>query len=629
TPPRGPAEAEAPRAASVPRWARIAGAVATLAVAALHGFVAGRGSGGPAAAPPDHEGHHEPADAAPGRAWTCSMHPRVRRPAPGLCPICGMDLVPLEARTGLPPDQVALSPRARALAAVRTTPARRLAPTGATVRLLGRVDVDETTLQTVTAWVGGRIDRLHVQATGERVRRGQVLATLYSPEVFAAHQDLLVAARQLERLGEASEGARAAARASLEAAEQRLRLLGVPEPELQDMARATAPARHVAIRSPFRGTVLEREAAEGAYVETGTPLYRLADLTRLWVQLDAYESDLAHLQVGQAVELEVEALDGDAFEGHVTFVDPVVDAVRRTARVRVALANPGRRLLPGMLVEASVQRSPREGVPPLVVPASAPLFTGHRSLVYVEVQDAPRPTYEAREVRLGRRVGDVYPVVAGLAEGERVVTEGAFALDADLQLRGGRSMMARGDDRSSGRLDQARLDQALEVPDAWRSGLAPVLEAYLAMQRALAEDDLDPAREAGAALSARVAAFRAAGGPEVAVAAWEQLATHLRMHAAAAAEAPSLEALRAHFEPLSGAVLRLLRTFGNPTGEVLRVAYCPMAFDDQGASWLQEGPTVDNAYFGASMRTCGDIRAAVPPGAHLPPDDGGGEGARP
>ncbi|MCB9598558.1 MAG: efflux RND transporter periplasmic adaptor subunit [Sandaracinaceae bacterium] len=594
-----------------------------VAVAALLVLGAGFGLGRCTAGAPEPEhAHAEPADEA--QTWTCSMHPQIRQRGPGSCPICGMDLIPVTSDDDDAPNRVSLSERARALAGIRTSPVRRLAGGSGSVRLLGRVDYDETTLTTITTWIGGRIDRLHLNVTGAQARRGQTVATLYSPEVYAAQQDLITAKRQVDRLASSSELARSAANASLEAARQRLRLLGIPDAEITRMESQPRPDRQVAIRSPFAGTVIERLATEGSYVQTGTPLYRIADLSRLWVQLDAYESDLGQLTVGQTVEMRVEALPGETFEGRVAFIDPVIDARRRTARVRIELSNPGQRLRPGMFVEANLSAGDASGdaAQPLVVPATAPLFTGRRSVVYVQVPDATRPTYEARVVRLGPRVGDVFPVVAGLNERDVVVTEGAFALDADLQIRGGDSMMTGGDDRSAG-----PYDGAIDAPEAWDQGLRPIVDAYLQMQARLADDDADGARAAAGRLLEAVDAFEPTE-PAEAMTAWEPIERHLAMHARLARDATSIEAVRAQFEPLSVQIATLLQTFGNPTATALRVAYCPMAFDNRGAQWVQTQEEVDNAYFGSAMRTCGDIRAVVEPGGHLPAEAPATDAAR-
>jgi len=534
--------------------------------------------------------------------YTCSMHLNVRSQEPGQCPICAMDLVPVsDIADG---DHVTLGDRARALAGVRTAVVEYAGATGAR-RLLGEITPDESTRRDVTAWIGGRIERLHVDVTGARIRRGQVIATLYSPEVYAAHQDLLVGKSQVARLSSATASARRAAEATLEAAKQRLRLLGVPDADLRRMENASSPERTVRIRSPFGGTVLERVATEGSYVQTGAVLYRLADLGQLWVQLDAYESDLPLLAEGQAVRFTVDGLPGEELEGHVVFVDPVVDPARRTARVRVEVDSQEGRLRPGMFVEARVEVERDDMEAPLVIPASAPLFTGRRSIVYVQVEGMDDPTYAPRSVRLGPRAGDVYPVLAGLAEGEVVVVEGAFAIDADLQIRGGQAMMMRPDDRASG----AGLRDA--VTPAFREGLDSVVTPYLDLATALAADDLDASQESARTLRSAAEAFSPSSPADVAEA-WAPIRRALIDAARDVAGAESLDVTRRPFEHASTAAIALLEAFGNPTDATVHRVHCPMAFDFTGADWVQRSDQVDNAYFGDEMRTCGTVRHAYP-----------------
>lgn len=542
--------------------------------------------------------------------WTCSMHPAVQQPSPGDCPICGMDLVLATAGpSATTTDEVVLSDRARALARLRTTAVVRQPDAAASVRLLGTLEPDESTQRAVTAWVAGRIDRLHVNTTGERLVRGQMVATLYSPEVYAAHQDLLTATQQVRRLQDASSSAGLAAAAALRAARDRLSLLGIPAAEVDRMATADTPARGLPIRSPFAGTVIERVAVEGAYVETGAPLYRVAQLDQLWAQLDAYEADLARLEVGQPVALRVEGR-AEPIDATVSFIEPTLDPRRRTARVRVAVDNPAGDLRPGLFVEALV-RAPADATAgaPLVIPDTAPLFTGRRSIVYVERDTPAGLAYTPRTVRLGPKLGDVFPVVAGLSEGERVVSRGAFAIDADLQIQGGASMMAADDDVAD------PWAAVVPIADAERARLAPVLTNYLAVQRALAEDDLAAASSASDALTAVVTELTLDGPAR---SPWNALVDRIRGPAAGIGVATTLEGARGSFEPLSGAIAQLLRTFGNPLDAPLHLAHCPMANSDQGARWVQQGTTIDNAYFGARMRTCGDLHATIAPGAHLP-----------
>lgn len=547
--------------------------------------------------------------------WTCSMHPQFKLPEPGQCPICAMDLIPLtdddEAGGDEGSSTVSLSERAKKLAKVRTAAVRR-GETGIELKLLGRLEYDETRERTVAPWTGGRIERLFVSNVGAKVGQGQVIAHLFSPEVYSAHQDLIQARRQRALLGNGLPVAQSASNAALEAARNRLVLLGVSSDDIDQMEKADEPWRYVKIRSSFGGTVLELHVAQGAYVAAGTPMFRVADLSRLWVQLDAYESDLASIAPKQTVTLRVESFPGELFQGKVAFIDPVVDPRVRTARVRVEVANKDGRLRPGMFAQAVLDAKDRKAdVLPLVIPATAPLFTGTRSVVYVEVPGKDRPTYEAREVRLGPRAGEFYPVVSGLEENEQVVIRGAFRLDSDLQLRGGRSMMAREDDRA--RAAAAPID----VPEAFRRGLAPVLEGYLALHVALSKDDLEAAREAYSGVAKAASSFRPRG-PEAARELWSELGADIAQDALLGRKAKDMENARRPLESLSTQVIQVVQRLGNPLPEAIRLAYCPMAAGSKGAFWLQKAESIENPYFGASMFSCGEVRASVPPGKHLP-----------
>lgn len=622
------------RPGRAPRSWIVPGAIAVIVAFAV-GYCAGDRPGRPAAEH-DHGGQTESA------IWTCAMHPQIRAPEPGKCPICGMDLVELTTRsagsedaTGHDDARITLGERARILAGIRTVTLEPVVPSTRTreLRLLGKIDYDETRVKTVTAWTGGRIDRLLVATTGQRVTRGQPIARLYSPEIFSAHSDLIQARKQVTRLQSSSELTRLSAEAARDAARQRLRLLGIPAAELARLEAAETPARETTIRSRAGGTVIARLVDEGNYVAPGTALYRVADLARVWVQLEAYERDLVRLAVGDRVALTVSGLPGERFEGKVAFIDPTVDPRTRIARVRVEVGNRRGVLRPGMFAEAvlhgahgpppggapSGEASPgdapsgeaSEEPPPtlLVVPESAPLFTGERSIVYVEVtRDSDRgSSYQAREVTLGPRLGDGYPVLDGLAAGERVVVRGAFVIDADLQIQGGSSMMTR-------ERDETVALGPLSPPLA--KSLTQVIDRYLAGQRALAGDDAEAARRAGREVATAVGA---AGPriPERLRGAWDPLAVALATHGQNMGRADDLAAARRSFESLSGSMIELLSHFGNPGDETLHLAYCPMAFDGRGASWLQLGTTIANAYHGADMLGCGSIHSAVAPGMHL------------
>ena len=556
----------------------------------------------------DEHAEHE----ASTEVWTCSMHPQIRRSEPGQCPICGMDLILAETEAGREEgaaNRARLSERAQALAQLRTTPITRVAP-DAEHKLLGKVDYDESRFRMITPWVGGRIDRLHVRTTGTEIKRGQTVATIYSPEVYAAMRDLVTAAKQVERLSKGMHGTANLASAALESARERLRLLGIPDQRIATIEKNRKVPKQIAISSPFGGTVLERKVEQGDYVQAGTVLFHVADLSQVWVQLEAYETDLPHLAVGQPVDLSITSLPGETFEGRVAFIDPVIDPKTRTARVRVEVPNPDGVLRPGMFAEAVIE-SPVAEAGTLTVPASAVLFTGRRSVVYVQVPGQPG-VYELREVRLGPKAGSVYPVLSGLADGEEVVTQGAFVLDADVQLnQGGLSMMAVADDI------QRKTPDVVVTADVL-AALRPVMESYLQAQRLLAQDELDAAREALGNLADLVNAV-SLSAPRETRQAWEDIASELVGHARQAQASDEGGELRSAFELVSAQMSAVLQVFGNPLAEPVRVAFCPMAFDNQGAEWIQREETVNNPYYGSAMLRCGEVKGMLMPGERLSP----------
>ena len=278
--------------------------------------------------------------------------------------------------------------------------------------------------------------------------------------------------------------------AALSASKERLRLLGMTSETLKNMENAKSPMERIKIRSPFAGTVIERMVTEGKYVTTGSPLFQIADLSKVWVLLDAYESDLSTLKAGQKVKLRVAALPDEEFLGKITFLDPFLNKQTRTASVRIEVNNKNGKLRPGMYAEASVISKQEDNVIGLSIPKTAPLYTGERSLVYVETLRDEGFRYEARRVELGQQVGEDVEVISGLSFGEAVVTHGAFVIDADLQIRGGDSMMSGGDE-----LSQASTLQKIDLTPDDQATLAAMVENYLSIHQALAKDDLSTSKE--------------------------------------------------------------------------------------------------------------------------------------
>lgn len=427
--------------------------------------------------------------------WTCAMHPHIRHSETGRCPICGMDLVRVASDTkaaALADARLTVSEAERDLMKIETVPVARRFPS-AELRLVGKVSYDETRLAHISAWVPGRIESLFVDFTGVRVRAGDHMVRLYSPELYSAQEELIQAAEALEKLAKSEIASLLeSARGTLAATREKLRRLGMEEAQIRAVESSGRAEEYVTIFAPTGGVVIERNASEGMYLDTGTRIFTIADLDTLWVQLDAYESDLEWLRYGQAVEFTAEALPGEVFHGRVAFIDPTLDARTRTAKVRVNLDNRGGLLKPEMFVRAKLLVSlsaagkvidaslagkwvspmhpeivkdapgrcdvcgmalvraeslgyafatPEGTDAPLVIPASAALLTGTRAVVYLEDRSTDLPTYVGREVTLGARAGDFYLVEEGLAEGDLVVVSGNFKIDSALQIEAKPSMM--------------------------------------------------------------------------------------------------------------------------------------------------------------------------------------------
>jgi Cu(I)/Ag(I) efflux system membrane fusion protein len=383
------------------------------------------------------ETREEPAHPAEEpQVWTCSMHPQIRQGKPGKCPLCAMDLIPLKTaasagEAAISGQGVVLSAEAIALAGVRTARVSRSKPVKE-IRLYGTIQPDERLARSLVAHTGGRIEKLFVNFTGETVRQGQKIATLYSPELLNAQQELLEALKM--QSGQPSPALSGAAR-------EKLRLLKLSDSQIAAIEQSGEASPLVDVVAHTEGIVTAGKVSQGDYVNPGSVLFELADLSKVWAMFDAYEADLPYLKTGDAVTYTLPALPGKTCSGRIAFIDPLLDKTTRTAKIRVETPNPGLLLKPEMYARAVVQASPGGAEGSLVVPRTAVLWTGRRSIVYVKQPDTSVPAFSLREVELGASLGDAYIILSGIEEGEEIVTGGTFAVDASAQLEGKRSMM--------------------------------------------------------------------------------------------------------------------------------------------------------------------------------------------
>lgn len=599
------------------------------------------------------------------QTYTCSMHPQIRQPAPGLCPICGMELIPVSSgdEEDAGPRTFATSEAAKALMDIQTARVeRRFVETE--IRMVGKVDYDETRLATISAWVPGRIDRLYVDYTGIQVRKGDHMVSLYSPELLTAQQELRSASEALARISpNAPQVLRDTGTATVTGAREKLRRWGLTDEQVRAAQSKGGLSDHVTVYAPIGGTVIERNGTEGMYVMTGEMIYRIADLSKVWVKFEAYESDLAWLHYGQNVSFSTEAYPGETFEGRISFIDPLLNPMTRTVRLRVNVDNRDGRLKPEMFVRAVVRAKvatsgrvmdpglagkwispmhpeivkdgpgtcdicgmplvraeelgyvPAEAKPedmPLVIPASAPLVTGKRAVVYVEVAGAEKPTFEGREVVLGPRAGDFYMVESGLEEGEIVVTNGNFKIDSALQILAKPSMMNPETKSDAPEEAVAPEVKRMEAPEEFVAQLRAVVASYYPVQQALANDDAHAAAEATAPLRDALGKVDMALLTGDAHMGWMVRLKALEQGLDAFKEAGhDIEKQRGAFETISSALIQAADQFGLGGDASAHVVHCPMAFDNKGADWLQADKEVRNPYFGAAMLKCGSVTRSI------------------
>lgn len=379
--------------------------------------------------------------------WTCSMHPQIRMNEAGKCPICGMDLIPLsQGVASTDPDAIQMSKEAVQLANVLTSVVSRQNPVK-DIRLYGKVQADERLLQSQVAYLPGRIEKLFVNFTGEVVRKGQTLALIYSPELVTAQQELLetVATKNSQPV-------------LYEAAKEKLRQWKLSEHQIETIENSVKVKTNFEIFANTTGIVTARRVNNGDFISPGSVLFDVADLSRVWIMFDAYESDLPYLSQGQKVSFTFQAIPGTEYSGTISFIDPVLDPLTRVAKVRVEMNNQGGKLKPEMFATGIVSASLNQFRNKLVIPRSAVLWTGKRSIVYVKQTGTEEAVFKIREIELGPVLGNSYVVESGLMDGEEIVTQGAFSVDASAQLEGKPSMM------------NLKAAQSKEGPETGKSG---------------------------------------------------------------------------------------------------------------------------------------------------------------
>ncbi len=604
-------------------------------------------------------------NASKQQIWTCSMHPQIRLPGPGKCPICYMDLIPLETDSGdeslSSASRLTMSETAKALAEVETSVVRR-EKAKVLVRMLGMVTEDETRAAVLTSRVEGRLDQIYVNFTGVHVTKGDPMVTIWSPTLIKNQVELF----ETLRGGAADESV-------VKGAEEKLIQAGLTREQVDEIKEKRKPILYVTLKAPISGTVTKKMAVLGQFVKEGSEMYIVNDLSHVWIKLDAYETDIPWIRYGQDVTFVAAAYPGKKFKGKVLFIDPVLDTKTRTVKIRVEAPNPDYELRPGMFVIAELESeigktgkviksewtgkyicpvhpradaSPIPGVcpdsgmemrpassygyaegaesePPLVIPATAPLITGKRAVVYVAVTESDRPLYELREITLGPRAGDHYVVYEGLKEGERIVTRGAFKIDSAMQILGRPSMMHQTNDRKleAGPKKGEEIVKRLKASRVFLQSLTPLITEYLALKDGLVDEDHEAIKKSAARFLELLRKVSSSDLAAPSLDAWHGLSTEIRRGIEGVISTEDIQQRRKAFDPLSEAFVKLLMTFRHKRAEPMLVFFCPMAFSGQGAYWLDTSEEIRNPYYGRKpvenqqMLRCGELVEKIPPDA--------------
>jgi len=563
---------------------------------------------GNASSTPSVHDHQETEQAT--QLWTCSMHPQIMQPEAGDCPICGMDLIPAESGAeGLAADQFKLTANAMALADVQTSVVGDMERDEPQMKLSGKITQNEASNSVQVGHIAGRIERLNVSITGEKVQKGQLLATIYSPELYAAQQELITASALQESQP-----------ALYNAVRNKLTLWKLSEKQLNQIETTGKIVENFPVYATVSGTVSEKLVEQGEYIKQGQPLLKIANLSSVWANFDLYEHQLGLVEKGQEIAITTNAYPSEKFNVKVDFIDPVLNTATRTVRVRAVLNNAANLFKPGMFVTGILTKTSAKSDRLLTIPASAVLWTGERSVVYVKTKPT-ESIFEMREIHLGNRQGEYYEVRAGLENGEEIVTSGTFTVDAAAQLNGKKSMMnSSGKPSMTGHEGHTSMREEMSNSNSTslREGIKyvgstlfnkqfeTVIAAYMDLKNTLVKDNAKAAKSSSEVLlkSIKKVALNElpnSAGRDL----WKLLDSKLSTSVKALSKEEDLAGQRVHFHHVSTHLTELLKSF--KVEKTVYHLYCPMADNNNGGYWLSMESTVENPYFGSSMLNCGSV----------------------
>lgn len=543
--------------------------------------------------------------------WTCSMHPQIMQPEPGDCPICGMELIPAEAGAdGLTVDQFRLTDNAMALANIQTTIIGERTTENPTITLSGKIEENEITKAVQVSFFSGRIEGLNIGFTGQKVSKGQRLATIYSPELYVAQQELITLSSLKETQPALYKGAR-----------NKLKLWKLSEAQINQIEASGKIVENFPVYATISGTVTEKLVEKGEYIKQGQALFKIANLNTVWANFDIYESQIGLFRKGQQVKITTNAYPNREFNGTVDFINPVLNTQTRTVKLRVVLDNKSDIFKPGMFVSANIKASQNGSNEKISIPASAVLWTGERSVVYLKT-NPDSPIFEMKEISLGNKIGDNYEVLDGLFLGNEIVTNGTFTVDAAAQLQGKKSMMNKsggvsttGHENHAGTGDihtsSNNYSQSirLEVSKEFQNQLKQVVKNYIELKNALVQENSNESKEKAKSLFSYLNKINSKLLKGDALTSWKTMEKEIDSATKELSNSSDIKTQREHFKHLSSHLIQAVQKFG--INEKIYVDFCPMAGDNKGAFWLSKEKKISNPYYGESMLTCGEISEVI------------------
>lgn len=549
--------------------------------------------------------------------WTCSMHPQIRKSEPGDCPICGMDLIPLEREEtgGADPMDISMSPAAMELANISTTRVTDMSPVKS-VRLNGKVQADQRLVFSQSSHIPGRIEKLIVNFTGEFVTRGQTIATIYSPELVTAQDELFVAQKMKDTQPQLFKAAR-----------EKLKNWKLSDSQIGGILKSGRIQTEFPVRADVTGYVAKKMVNPGDYIERGKAIFEITDLSKVWVLFDVYESDMTWIKKGDPVEFTIESLPGEHFKGLIAYMDPVIDPTTRVSKARVEVRNSSLKLKPEMFASGTVESRFKNKGKTITIPKTAVLWTGKRSVVYVKNASAKGVSFRMRVVTLGPSLGESYVIESGLAPDEEIAVNGTFSIDAAAQLAGKPSMMnpeggiemtghnhgsteTPAPSKKTATVTEPAEKNQVVIDQKAKEALQPLYTDYLNLKDALVADKLTEAQKAAVHMQTSLASVDMAVFKDRAHDTWMTFSDDLERALEHAPHAKTIEELRKAFQPISNTMIALSKSF-KPMNKTMYVQHCPMADNNKGADWLSLDKDIKNPYFGESMLTCGEVTATV------------------